>query len=248
MLGYWSPPFKLLNPGKFPHDLYSANLVPISLTKPQLLWDTICQSPIFLDQFLLDTPHIKYVMFNIKLLIWRQLRLHDTEWYKMYWKKQYKYKLCLEKHSNCNTQFSHISSVILITGVFNMFIIVTLGIPSHEDRIHQLKSALAQCSLQNSFTSYLVFILQVGLNHVFILPMLVWLTQGDIHTTVWSTQMLRALYLKQRPPSSLLCGKKKSASLHNYPSFMCTSPLRFSSDLSSILRVYSASHIPPLGV
>lgn len=54
------------------------------------------------------------------------------------------------------------------------------------------------------------------------LPMLVWLTQGDIYPTTWFTQLLICVYLKQRPHFGPICIKIKSASLHYSLSCMGT--------------------------
>lgn len=80
---------------------------------------------------------------------------------------------------------------------------MTLGIASCQEGVHGLKTAQGHFSLQNSVASCLVFMLYVGLSQVFAFPILVCLTQGDIHsllmnsgtntyTTSWSTQLLIA--------------------------------------------------------
>lgn len=108
--------------------------------------------------------------------------------------KQYKCKLYLVKCSNYNIQFNHSTSVIPITGLYNMFISTTLGNPSHQEGIQRLKPTQGHCSLRNSFASCLVIILQFGLSHVFTLPKLFWLTQGDIHTLIMNSE--RHLHLQ----------------------------------------------------
>ena len=97
-----------------------------------------------------------------------------------------------------------------------MLAVMTLGVLRCQEGIRGLKPAQACCSSQNSFASCSVLILYIGLSQVYTPPMLIWLTQIDIHTllmnsgrkmytTTWSTQLLTAVYLKQRPPSSCPC-------------------------------------------
>lgn len=59
----------------------------------------------------------------------------------------------------------------------------------------------------------------------------VWLTQGHIHTPSWSTQLLIAGYVNQRPPSGPLHDEIMSASLHD--SLSVVSPLSISTECSS---------------
>lgn len=65
--------------------------------------------------------------------------------------------LCLVKYSNYNTQFSHNTSVIPITGVYSMLTIMMLGLPGCWEGIRGLKQAQTHCSLRNSSASCLAF-------------------------------------------------------------------------------------------
>jgi len=63
-----------------------------------------------------------------------------------------------------------------------MLTITKLGIPSRWEGIHGLKAARVCCSLRIAVVGCLVFMIYIGLSHVFAALMLVWLTQGDGHT------------------------------------------------------------------
>lgn len=152
-------------------------------------------------------------IFNIKFT---SLKIVDVTWY--FWfnrviqkKTQYKCKLHLAKYSNCNIEFSHSTNMIPITDLCNMLSITMLGLLSHQQNICGLEPGQAHCTPQNSVASCLIFIFCVGMGHIFTPPMLIWdrhfhtvLTNSGriIYTTSWSTQLLIAVYLKQRSPSS----------------------------------------------
>lgn len=72
--------------------------------------------------------------------------------------------------------------MIPITSLYNIFTVMMLGVSSSQEGICGLKPAQAYFSAQNSLTSCLVLILCGSLGHAFTPPILVWLTQGDIHT------------------------------------------------------------------
>ena len=106
-----------------------------------------------------------------------------------------------------------------------MFTDTMLGILSQQEEICGLKPAHACCFLQSSSVSCLVFILSVGLNHIFTSssPMLAWLTQWHTHSfhelgeKHLHHQLIHLtdipVYLKQRLTSGRLCSEMKSASL-----------------------------------
>lgn len=113
-------------------------------------------------------------------------------------KKQYICKLHLARYSNCDIQFNCNPNVISFMGYCYAHHHDTIS--SFHRGIHGLKPAQACYSIWNSFASCLFFILCVGRSHVFILPVLFWLNQGDIHTvfmnsgrnihsTSWSMQL-----------------------------------------------------------
>lgn len=62
-----------------------------------------------------------------------------------------------------------------------MLTIMTLGIPNQWESIHRFMPTLECCFPHNLFY-YSVFIFCVGLSHVYIFPMVVWLDREDFHT------------------------------------------------------------------
>lgn len=103
--------------------------------------------------------------------------------HKSYCTTQYKRKLNLAQHGkNCIVPFNHNTTMNPVTGLYNMLTATPLGLPSHHEGNHGLKTDQASWPLQNYFASCLFVILPVELSHVFTPPLLVWLTQGDIRT------------------------------------------------------------------
>lgn len=136
------------------------------------------------DQVLLDISCMKGIKFNIKSIY---LRIAGVTWYFCF--SRYK----MYQNNNTNVSYTQQNIAIAIYGsttipvgfplpVYKVLAITTLGIPIRQEGIHGLMPAQAHCSLQNTFASCLVFVPCVGLSHVFTLPLLVWLTQGDIYT------------------------------------------------------------------
>ena len=124
------------------------------------------------------------------LCTWRYFMLHRifglAEWHSNILKSQYRSKLYLTKCSNCNIQINHNASVI--SSLYDMLTVTLLGIASCHEGISGLKPAQACCTFWNYSSSCSVFTRCVGLSHVFAPPMLVWLTQGGIHTLLMNSE------------------------------------------------------------
>lgn len=157
-------------------------------------------------------------MLNIKCTYWKICDVTQNsdleEWYGNVLKS-----LCKHKIAIANTFGSLYNLCVLI--------VMTLCIHSHWGGIHGLKTAQAHCSLQNYFDISLVFISVLGWAMYSLPPGLVWQTQGGFHTllmnsggkmytTSWSTKLLVAVYLEQRPPGIPLFVEVKLASFSSY--------------------------------
>lgn len=142
------------------------------------------QNPVLSDQVLLDAPLVEGVMFNILFVYVRTDDVTQDFWFgsviQNILKTQCKGNLHLGKFTNCNTQFSHNTSVIPITSLW----------PAHHHDAQPLQllgkhmRGLKPSSNPLLFEILLLvawlFIGYVGLSHT--PAMLVWLNLGDFHT------------------------------------------------------------------
>lgn len=140
-----------------------------------------CQSRILSDLVCLDIPHVECVMFDIKFAYLKIVVVTWDFWFSgvihLFCSFSIFCKLDLAKYSSCNTWFNHITSVIPVTGISNTLTVVMLGIPRHQEGVCGLKPAWTCCSLQKSYTSCLVFVLNVGLSQLCTSLVLVWQTR-----------------------------------------------------------------------
>lgn len=150
-------------------------------------WGEIVKSPIFSDQARLDIPCVEHAMSDIRFNYLEILTVTWDSWFseaiKSILKSQCKYPLYLAKYSNGNIQFYLNTNMIPITGLYNPSI-TTLGILYHWGGTCGLKLAQAHCCLWNFFVSCSVFILCIGLSHLFTWFMLVWRSQWGSHTVM----------------------------------------------------------------
>lgn len=82
-------------------------------------------------------------------------------------KTQHKGKIHLDEYSNCRTSHNPNPNRIPGTGVYNILTITRLGVPHGQEGEHGLQPTQAHCSLRNSLASCVVYVLSVGLSHIF---------------------------------------------------------------------------------
>lgn len=83
-------------------------------------------------------------------------------------KTQHKGKIHLDEYSSCRTSHSPNPNRIPGTGVYNILTITRLGVPHGQEGEHGLQPTQAHCSLRNSLASCVVYVLSVGLSHIFV--------------------------------------------------------------------------------